>query len=153
MLRWPYIWRPQLDCSHFLIYCSSHTPLLPDQRDLKAHNSFDRNYHRKFPRKQKEIHLQGSFSRWLISLFSIIGLCLFLDMWCAKMLPPFWTVEIGNTHYGKVSFILNSSLSIFRLAWFYLDIGRSNHWIILILRYIVHKSRLYILIVGFKNKI
>jgi len=36
---------------------------------LKAYNSFDRNHHRKFPGKQKEIHLQGSFGRWPISLF------------------------------------------------------------------------------------
>jgi len=63
MLWWPYLWRPPLDRSEFLIYCSSHTPLLPNQRDLKAHYSFARNHHRKFPGKQKEIHLQGSFGR------------------------------------------------------------------------------------------
>jgi hypothetical protein len=40
MLRWPYLWRPPLDRFEFLIYCSSHTPLLPNQRDLKAHYSF-----------------------------------------------------------------------------------------------------------------
>uniref|UniRef100_A0A3N7FGZ0 Uncharacterized protein n=1 Tax=Populus trichocarpa TaxID=3694 RepID=A0A3N7FGZ0_POPTR len=82
MLRWPYLWNPPLDHVDFWIYCSSHTPLLTDRRNLKAHNPFDGNHHRNFPGKQKEIHLQGSFGRRPISLYSIVGSCLFLDMWC-----------------------------------------------------------------------
>ena len=50
--------------------------------DWKEHNSFDRNHHRKFPRKQKEIHQQGSFGRRPISLSSTVGSCSLLDMWC-----------------------------------------------------------------------
>jgi len=89
-------------------------PLLTDWRDLKAHNPFDINHHRKFPGKQKEIHLHDSFGCRPISLSSTAGSCLFLDMWCAWMLPSFWTVEIRNPLSGKVSFMLNSSSSIFR---------------------------------------
>jgi len=33
-------------------------------------------------KKQKEIHLQGSFGHRLISLSSTVGSCLYLDMWC-----------------------------------------------------------------------
>jgi hypothetical protein len=58
MFWWPYLWHPPLDCADLWIYCSSHTPLLTYRWDLKEHNPFDRNHHRKFPRKQKEIHLQ-----------------------------------------------------------------------------------------------
>ena len=83
MLRWPYIWNPPLDHADLWIYRSSYTPLLTDRRDLKAHNLFDRNHHRKFPGKQKEIHLQGSFGRQPLSLSSTVGSCLVLDMWCA----------------------------------------------------------------------
>jgi len=89
MLRWPYLWNTLLDYVDFWIYCSSHTPLLIDWRDLKAHNPFDINHHRKFPRKQKEIHLHDSFGCRPISLSSTAGSCLFLDMWCAWMLPSF----------------------------------------------------------------
>jgi hypothetical protein len=63
MLWWPYLWNPPLGHAEFLIYYSSHSPLLTDQRDLKEHNPFERNHHLKFPGKQKEIHLQGSFGR------------------------------------------------------------------------------------------
>jgi len=81
MLWWLYLWNPPLDHADFWIYCSSHTPLLIDH--LKEHNPFDRNHHRKFHGKQKEIHLQGSFGRQPISLSSTVGACLFLDMWRA----------------------------------------------------------------------
>jgi hypothetical protein len=37
-----------------------------------------------------------------------------LDMWCAWMLPSFWTVEIENPLSSKVLFMLNNSSSIFR---------------------------------------
>jgi hypothetical protein len=112
----------------FWIYCSSHTPQLTDRRDLKAHNPLDRNHHRQLPGKQKEIHLQGNFSLQPISLSSTVGSWLFLDMWCTQMFSSFWMVEIGNTLSGKVSFVLNSSSSIFRLARFYSDLERSNCW-------------------------
>jgi hypothetical protein len=62
-------------------------------------------------------------------------------------------VEIGNSLSGKVSCMLNNSSSIFRSARFYSDLGRANHWIILILRYIMHKSMIYSLTVGFKTNI
>ena len=153
MLRWPYLWQPSLDRFGFWIYCFAHTPLPPDRRDLKEHNFFFRNHHQTFLGKQKEIHLQGSFGRQPSFLFSTVGACLFLDMWCAQMLSSFWMVEIGNTLSGKVSFMLNNSSLSFRLAQFYSDLGRSKCWIIPILRYIVHNSRLYILTIGFKNKI
>ena len=32
MLWWPYLWNPPLDHAEFVIYCSSHTPLLTDWR-------------------------------------------------------------------------------------------------------------------------
>ncbi|KAJ6871102.1 hypothetical protein NC652_036701 [Populus alba x Populus x berolinensis] len=83
MLRWPYLWNPPLDHVDFWICCSSHTPLLTDQTDLKEHNPLNRNHHRKCPGKQKEIYLQGSFGRRPVSLSSTVGSCLFLDMWCA----------------------------------------------------------------------
>ena len=114
MLRWPYLWNTLLDYADFWIYCSSHTPLLTDWRDLKTHNPFDINHHRKFPGKQKEIHLHDSFGCRPISLSSTAGSCLFLDMWCAWMLPSFWTVEIENPLSSKVLFMLNNSSSIFR---------------------------------------
>ena len=70
MRRWPYIWNPPLDHAEFWIQCSQHNPLLTDQQDWKKHNLFDRNHHQTFPGKQKEIHLQGSFSHWpMFSLF------------------------------------------------------------------------------------
>ena len=149
MLRWSYLQNPPLDRAEFWICCSSHIPLLTDWRALKAHNPLDIYRHRKVPRKQKEIHLHGSFGCWPIYLYSTVGLCPFLDMWCAQMLPSFWTVEIGNTLSGKVLFMLNSSSLIFRLARFYSNPGRSNRWIISICRYIMHDSKLYILTVGF----
>ena len=151
MLRWPYLWNPSLQHVDFWIYWFYHTPLLTDRRDLKAHTPFDRNHHRKFPGKQKEIHLQGSFGRWPMSLSSTVGSYLFLDMWCTQLLPSFWTVEIRNARSGKVSFMLNSSSSIFRLVRFYSTLWRSNHWIILIVIYIVHNSMIYILTVGIKQ--
>ena len=80
ILWWPYLWNTPLDHVVFWIYCSYHTTLQTDRRDLKAHNPFDRNHHRKFPGKQKEIHLQGSFDHRPISLSSTVGACLFLDM-------------------------------------------------------------------------
>jgi len=83
MLWWLHLWNPPLDHADLWIYRSSYTPLLTDKRDLKAHNLFDRNHHRKFPGKQKEIHLQGSFGRQPLSLSSTVGSCLVLDMWCA----------------------------------------------------------------------
>jgi len=43
-----------------------------------------------------------------------------------------------KTLSGKVLFMLNSSSSMFRLAWFYSDLGRFNRWNILILIYIMH---------------
>ena len=152
MLQWPYLWHPLLDCVDLWIYCSSHMPLLTYQRDLKEHNLFDRNNHRKFPRKQKEIHLQSCFGRQPISLSSTVGSCLIVDMGCVQMLPSFQMVEIRNTHSDKVSFMLNSSSSIFWLARFYSDLGRFNRWIIPILRCILQDYKLYILTVGFKNK-
>ena len=81
ILRWPYLYTLPLDHVEFLIYCSSHTPLLTDRRDLKERNSFDRNHHLKFSGKQKEIILQSSFGRRPISLYYTIGSCSFLDMW------------------------------------------------------------------------
>jgi hypothetical protein len=39
--------------------------------------------------------------------------------------------EIGNTLSRKVLFMLNSNLSISRLARFYFDLGIFNRWIIL----------------------
>jgi hypothetical protein len=65
------------------------------------------------------------FGRRSIYLSSSVGSCSFLDMWCTEMLPSFKTVEIGNALSGKVSGMLNSSSSIFRLARFYSDLGRS----------------------------
>ena len=62
-------------------------------------------------------------------------------------------VEIGNTLSRKVSFMLNSSSSMFRLAQFYSDSGKFNRWIISILRYVVHNAKLYILTGGFDNNI
>jgi len=58
-----------------------------------------------------------------------------------------------KTLSGKVLFMLNSSSSMFKLAWFYSDLGRFNRWSILILRYIMHDSKLYILTVGFEKQI
>jgi hypothetical protein len=58
-----------------------------------------------------------------------------------------------KTLSGKVLFMLNSSSSMFRLAWFYSDLRRFNRWSILILRYIMHDSKLYILTVGFEKQI
>ena len=127
MFRWPYLQHPPLDRSDFWIYGSSHTPILTNQRDL-THNPFDKNHHRKFPRKQKEIHVQGSLGRCPISLFSTVGSCLFFYMWCAQMFPSFQMVEIENTLSGEVSFMLNSSSSIFRLARCYSDLGRCNRY-------------------------
>ena len=144
---------PPLDDADIWIYFSSPTTLLTDWRDLMAHNPFDRTHHRQFSGKQKEIHQQGSFGHRLISLSSTVGACLFLDMWCTQMLPSFWTVEIENTLSSKVLFTLNSSSSIFRLAWFYSDLGRFNCRIILILIYIVQNSMIYILTVGFNKQI
>jgi hypothetical protein len=69
------------------------------------------------------------------------------------MLPSLSTVEIGNTLSDKVSFMLNSSSSIFKLARFYSNLEKSNRWIISILRYVVHNSKLYILTGGFDNNI
>jgi hypothetical protein len=43
------LWNPPLDHADLWIYRSSYTPLLTDRRDLKAHNLFERNHHRKFP--------------------------------------------------------------------------------------------------------
>ena len=143
MLRWLHLWNPPLDHADLWIYRSSYTPLLTDKRDLKAHNLFDRNHHRKFPGKQKEIHLQGSFGRQPLSLSSTVGSCLVLDMWCAQMLPSFWMVEIVNALSSKVLFVLNSSLSMFRLARFHSDLERSNHWIIPILIYYAQLYDLY----------
>ena len=60
-------------------------------------------------------------------------------------------VEIGNVFFGKVWFMLNSSLFILRLVWFYLDLWRFNRSMILILRYIVYNIMIYILIVEFKE--
>ena len=114
ILRWPYLQHPPLDHAAFLIYCSSHTPLLTDRRELKAHNPFDGNQHRNFSGKQKEIIQQSSFGRRPISLSSSVGSCSFLDMLCAQKLPSFWTVEIGKYFSGKVSCMLNSSSPIFR---------------------------------------
>ena len=153
MLWQPYLWNPPLDRAEFWICCSSYTPLLTDRRDLKAHNAFDRNHHRTFLGKQKEIHLQGSFGRRPIYLYYTVGSCPFVDIQCAQMLSSLWTVEIRKTRSSKVLFMLNSSSLIFKLARFYLDLERSNCWIILILRYIVQDSKLYILTVGFGNKI
>ena len=82
MLWWPYLWQPPLYRADVWIYLSSHTPLLTDQSDLKAHNFFDRNHDWTFPGKQKEIHLQGSLGRRPIALSSTVGSCLFLDMLC-----------------------------------------------------------------------
>ena len=151
MLQWSYLWNPPLDHAEFWIYCSSYTPLLTNRRDMKAHNLFYRNHHQNVPGKQKKIHLQGSFDRRPISLSSTIGSCLFLDMWCAQKLPSFQKVKIINSLSSKVLLMLNSSSFIFRLARFYSDIGRSNYWSILILRYMVHNSMIYILIVLFKT--
>jgi hypothetical protein len=83
ILRWPYLYNLPLDHVEFLIYCSSHTPLLTDRRDLKEHNPFDRNHHLNFSGKQKEIILQSSFGRRPSSLSSTVGSSSFLDMWCA----------------------------------------------------------------------
>ena len=80
MLRWSYLWYQLLDYDDFWIYCSFHTPLLTYRRDFKEHNPFERNHHQNVSRKQKEIHLQGSFGRRSISLSYIVGSCLFLDM-------------------------------------------------------------------------
>jgi hypothetical protein len=82
ILRWPYLYNPPLDHVAFLIYCSSHTPLLTDRRDLKERTPFDRNHHLKFSGKQKEIILQSSFGYRPIYLSSTVGSCSFLDMWC-----------------------------------------------------------------------
>ena len=51
MVQWPYLWNPPLNHAEFWIYCSSHTPLLTDQRDWKEHNPFDINHHWTFPGK------------------------------------------------------------------------------------------------------
>jgi hypothetical protein len=83
ILWWPYLYNLPLDHVGFLIYCSSHTMLLTNQRDLKEHNPLDRNHHLNFSRKQKEIILQSSFGRRPISLSSTVGSCSFFDMWCA----------------------------------------------------------------------
>ena len=80
MLRWPYIWNPPLDHVDFWIYCYSHTPLLNDRRDLKAHNPFDINHHRKFPGKQRKYTCReglvaGQFSlfhRWIMLIFGYV---------------------------------------------------------------------------------
>jgi len=63
ILRWPYLYNLPLDHVAFLIYCSYHTPLLTDRRDLKEQNPFDRNHHLNVSGKQKEIILQSSFGR------------------------------------------------------------------------------------------
>ena len=83
ILRWPYLYNPPLDHVELLIDCSYYTPLLTDRRDLKENNPFDRNHHLNVSGKQKEIILQSSFGRRLISLSSTVGSCSFLDMWCA----------------------------------------------------------------------
>ena len=114
MLRWLYLWNPPLDHVYFWICCSNYTPLLTDRRDWTEHNLFDRNHHRKVPGKQKGNAPAGQFGRRPISLASTVGSCSFLDMWCAQMLPLFWTVGIGKYFSGKVSCLLNSSSSIFR---------------------------------------
>ena len=80
MHRWPYLLHSLLDRAAFSIYFSSHMLILTGQRDRKAHNPFDKNHHQKFHGKQKEIHLQSSFDRQLMSLSSTIESCLFLDM-------------------------------------------------------------------------
>ena len=151
ILRWPYLQHPPLDHAEFVIYFSAHTPLLTDRRDLKEHNPFNTNHHLNVSGKQKEIILQSSFGCPLISLSSTVGSCSFLDIWCGQMLPSIQTVEIGNTFSGKVLVMLNSSSFIFRLARFYSDLGRSNRWIIMLLRYIVPNAMICSLTVGFKT--
>ena len=150
ILWWPYLQNSLLDHSEFLIYYFSHTSLLTDRMDLKEQNSFDRNHHLNVYGKQKEIILQGSFGCRMISLMSIVRSCALLDMWCAQMFPSISTVEIGNAFSGKDLVMLNSSSSIFKLARFYSDLGRSNCWIIMIWRYIMHKSMICSLTIGFK---
>jgi hypothetical protein len=49
----------------FFSHASTNLPI-----GLEETHPFDINHHQKFPRKQKEIHPQGSFGHWLIfSLF------------------------------------------------------------------------------------
>ena len=140
MLRWSYIQNPPLDHAAFWICCSYHSHILTDRRDWKEHNLLDSKHHQKVPGKQKGNTPALQFGLRTISLSSTIGSCSFLDMWCAQSLPSFWTVEIGNSFSSKVSCIVNSSSYIFRQARFYSDLGRSNRWIIMILRYIMHNS-------------
>jgi hypothetical protein len=67
------------------------------------------------------------------------------------MFSSIWMVEIGKSFSGKVSVMLNSSSSIFRLARFHSDLERSNRWSIMILRYILKNSMICSLTVGFKT--
>ena len=147
MLRQLYLCNPPLDHVTFWICCASHTPLLTDRRDWKAHNSFDINHHRKFPGKQKEIHLQGSFGRRQFLSFSpldhayfwICGAprcCLTSGRWRSEMHSP---ARRRHVEQQLVHFQVSS------------DLWRSNRWIIRILRYIVQNSIIYILTVGFKE--
>ena len=59
-----------------------------------------------------------------------------------------WRLETHSP--ARFWFMLNSSSSIFRLVRLYSDLWRSNRWMILILRYIVHNTMIYILTVAFK---
>jgi len=54
MLWWPHLWNPPLDHADLWIYCSYHTPILTDRRDLKAHNPFDRNHIGNFLENKKK---------------------------------------------------------------------------------------------------
>ena len=83
MLWWSYLGNQLLDHADVGICCAYYTPLLTYRRDWKKHNLFDRNHHRKFPRKQKGNAPVGQFGRRLISLSSTVGSCSLLDMWCA----------------------------------------------------------------------
>ena len=155
MLRQSYLWHPMFDHAQFWIYCSSHTPLLTYWRDLTTHNSFDRNHHRKLPGKNKRKYICRAVlvaDRFLslppldhvfIWIYGATRCCLHSGQWRQET----------HTLAGKVSFMLNSSSSIFRLARFYSDLERSNSWIIPILRYMVHNVKLYMFTIGFDDTI
>ena len=82
------------------------------------------------------------FHRWIML---ILGYVVCLDVACI--------LNSGdrNIILRQGCIMLNSSSSIFKLARFYSDLGRSTRWIIFILRYVMHNSMIYSLTVGFET--
>jgi hypothetical protein len=81
------------------------------------------------------------FHRWIMLILGYVvrlDIAFILDGWDRKLI-----LRQGFVH-------VNSSLSIFREARFYADLGRSNHWSIMILRYSMHNSMICSLTIGFK---